>query len=177
MNYVRSTTSAIGAAEGAQQKKLAKGKVASFDPKKEKRLTIYCARNWPAWQSKYIDLITEQLNSLKVVDTKVLSKSIDKSEMKKAMPFVQAIKKKLDQGEPREIVLDRKLPFSEEEILVQMVPGLKAIVPKLVDVAVVAVDGEGGKEGTNVVFMEKVPLGPSAGGAEPGNPAFEFTNV
>jgi leucyl-tRNA synthetase len=177
MNYVRNTTSAIGSAEGAQQKKLAKGKATTFDPKKDKKLTIYCAKNWPAWQAKYIDVITKQLDTLGLVDTKELGKSIDKAEMKKAMPFVQMLKKKLDGGEGREQVLERKMAFEEEEVLVKMVPMLKASVTKLVEVVVVSV-GESGKEGTVVGNGDKVEgLGLAAQGAEPGNPGFEFTNV
>jgi leucyl-tRNA synthetase len=164
MEYVRNTSSAIGSAEGSQVKKLAKGKTASFDPKREKKLTIYCAKTWPAWQSKYIDILAKQLDSLGIVDTKTVLKSVEKADMKKAMPFIQGLKKKLDGGEPREQVLDRKLAFEEEDVLSQMIPGLKATVAKLVEVAVVVV-----KDG------ETVPL--AAQGAEPGAPKFEFVNV
>jgi leucyl-tRNA synthetase len=163
-DYIRSTSSAILAAEGAQQKKLAKGKTIAFDPKKEKKLTIYCTAAWPAWQSKYIDILTKQLDSLGVVETKTVMKSVDKADMKKAMPFIQGLKKKLDSGESREQVLERKLPFEEESVLKEMVPTLKATVTKLVEVAIVVF-----KDG------EKVP--PVAQGAEPGSPRFEFVNI
>lgn len=173
--YVRATTTSIGAAEGAQAKKIAKGKTASYDPKADKKLTIYVARNWPAWQTKYIELIRQQLESTKLVDMKVVSKQIDKPDMKKAMPFVQLIKRKLDAGESREAVLERKVPFDEVAVLKEMAPGLKSTVPKLKEVDVVVVE-EGGKTGTNLEG-KSVNLGPPAASAEPGQPSFEFANV
>lgn len=51
--YVRSTTSSITSAEGAQVKRLAKGKATQFDPKKDKKITIFVAKEWPEWQKKY----------------------------------------------------------------------------------------------------------------------------
>ena len=175
--YVRSTTSAIGAAEGVQMKKLSKGKTATFDPKKDKKLTIYIAQSWPAWQSKYIELIQNQLKSLGLIDVKEATKKIAKPEMKKAMPFVQDIKRKLDSGEPREKVLERKLAFDEITVLKEMAPGLKSSVPKLVDVSIVLVgeDGKSGKSAISGAKVDSLPL--MAAKAEPGSPSFEFANV
>lgn len=51
--FVRSTQTNITSAEGAAIKRLSKGKAANFDPKKEKKITIFAAQNWPAWQTKY----------------------------------------------------------------------------------------------------------------------------
>jgi len=44
--YIRTTTSNITSAEGAQIKKLSKGKTASFDRAAQK-LTIFCAKDFP----------------------------------------------------------------------------------------------------------------------------------
>ena len=57
--YIKSLTDGIHQAEGAQLKKKAKGKQSSFDPKKPKRLYIYVATQFPAWQQKYIDALQE----------------------------------------------------------------------------------------------------------------------
>lgn len=78
--FVRLTSSNITSAEGAQVKRLAKGKATLFDPKKEKKITIFAAKEWPEWQKKYIDLLR---TSYPNIDIKALSKSIDKSESKK----------------------------------------------------------------------------------------------
>lgn len=99
-------------------------------------------------------------------DDKVVRSKIDKKDMKKAMPFVQLLKRRLDQGEKAEMVFDRKLPFDEVKVLEEMVPGLKVTVPKLKEVEIVVVEDAGGKE-----------LAPQAGSAEPGQPTFAFGNI
>jgi leucyl-tRNA synthetase len=115
------------------------------------------------------------------IDIKSLSKTIDKSESKKAMPFINNLKRRLDNGEPADSVLDRKLPFDELETLRVMVPGLKQTIRHCVQVEIISVD-EGGK--TGVVINEdgsegekKTDLTPVAGSAEPGSPSFAFENV
>jgi leucyl-tRNA synthetase len=175
--YVRFITSTIGAAEGAQQKKLAKGKVATYDPKSDKKLNIYVAKSWPAWQTKYIEVVREQLEKLGLAfDLKHARDKIDKADMKKAMPFVQTLKRRLDNGESQEAVLERKLAFDEVTVLKEMIPGLKSTVPKLKDVQIVLVE-EGGKAGTKIDGQKVEGLGQQAAFAEPGQPSFEFTNV
>ncbi|KAF1852184.1 leucyl-tRNA synthetase [Cucurbitaria berberidis CBS 394.84] len=176
--FVRTTQSNITSAEGAAIKRLSKGKAAHFDPKKEKKITIFAAKEWPAWQTKYIDLIR---NSPGPLDIKAISKSIDKAESKKAMPFINSLKRRLDNGEPKDIVLNRELAFDELSTLRAMVPGLKQTVQKCIEVEIVTV-AEGGKEG--IVIKEDGSLGevrtelpPTAGSAEPGSPSFAFENV
>lgn len=164
LNYIRSTSSAISAADGAQQKRLAKGKDIRYDPKQTKRLTIFVAKSWPAWQARYIDLVREKLKGI-TLDIKDVSKDIDKADMKKAMPFVHYLKKRLESGESKDTVLDRELGFDEVEVLGEMIVVLKATVVKLKEVSIVVVD-EGAKG-----------LPQMAASAEPGSPSFEFANL
>lgn len=175
--FVRSTQSNVGSAEGAAIKRLAKGKAALFDPKKDKKITIFSAKAWPEWQKKYIDLLR---SSYPNIDIKALSKSIDKAESKKAMPFINNLKKRLDGGESPDAVLNRELAFDELATLRAMVPGLRHTVQKCVAVEVIAVD-EGGKTGTVVnedgSLGESKELPPQAAAAEPGSPSFAFENV
>jgi leucyl-tRNA synthetase len=176
--YVRATSSNITSAEGAQIKRLAKGKATIFDPKKEKKITIYVAQSWPEWQTKYIDLLR---NSYPDVDIKALSKSIDKSESKKAMPFINGLKRRMDNGESPDVVLNRQLAFDELDTLHAMVPGLKSSVQKCVAVEIISLD-EGGKAGVVVnqdgsKGEKKSDLPPQAASAEPGSPSFAFENV
>ncbi|KAI2636056.1 leucyl-tRNA synthetase [Xylaria nigripes] len=159
-NYVRSVTSNITAAEANQVKKLAKGKTISYDPKEPKRLTISVATSFPEWQDKSIDLLAQQYEKTGTIDVKDLTKQIDKKDMKKVMPFVQVLKKRLDSGEKADDVFARRLPFDEAETLREIVPSLKQTIPKLEVVDVTLVTGE--TEG-------KV--------ATPGNPTFTFDNV
>jgi leucyl-tRNA synthetase len=96
------------------------------------------------------------------------------------MPFINGLKRRLDNGESKDAVLNRELSFNQLDTLKAMVPGLKQTVQKCVDVEIVRVL-EGGK---GVVVKEdgsegevKGELPPVAGGAEPGSPSFAFENV
>jgi leucyl-tRNA synthetase len=100
---------------------MAKGRQSDFDPKKPKKLTVFTTADFPAWQAKYIALLKEVWDpaaNAQRVDDKELNGRIGKmGEMKKAMPFVQALKKRLRDGEPAEAVLERKLAFDEGKTL------------------------------------------------------------
>lgn len=115
------------------------------------------------------------------LDIKAISKSIDKSESKKAMPFINGLKRRLDNGEPKDVVLNRELAFDQLTTLRAMVPGLKQTIQKCVDVEIISV-AEGGKEGFVVKEdgsqgEQKTELSPAAASAEPGSPSFAFENV
>lgn len=121
------------------------------------------------------------IRNAETIDIKTISKQIDKSESKKAMPFINALKRRIDNGEPKDVVLNRELAFDELATLRAMVPGLKQTVQKCVEVEIITV-AEGGKEG--VVIKEdgskgetRSELPPTAGSAEPGSPSFAFENV
>lgn len=181
--YVRGTTSNITSAEGAQLKKMAKGKQTSYDPKKEKKLSVFCALQYPAWQDGIIDLVRENFSDMKL-DVGAVSKAIPKQESKRAMPFVQQLKKSLETpgAEPKE-VFERKLPFDEVAVLGEMVPGLKQTIQKCAGVEVVVVE-EGGKVGRVAAASEEGRVGEErrempgpAENAVPGQPTFFFENV
>jgi len=177
---MRFWSSNVTSAEAAQQKKKAKGKDVSFDPKLPKKLTIYAAEKFPAWQEKYIDLVREHFDAKNVsFDDKALTAKIGKlGEMKKAMPFVQGLKKRLTAGEDPKAVFERKLAFDEVATLGEMVAGLKKAAG-LKEVVIVRVE-EGGKTGKAVVddkeeAVEGLPI--QAENAVPGVPTFQFDNV
>jgi leucyl-tRNA synthetase len=174
--YVRVTSSNITSAEAAQQKKKAKGKDIGYDLKKPKKLTIFVAAKFPAWQEKYIDLVKEAWDG-KGIDDKELNGRIAKmGEMKKAMPFVMGLKKRLLAGESERLVFDRKLAFDEIQVLKDMVPGLKKAAG-LAAVDLVEVS-EGGKTGKVVGGEREITqLLPQAENAVPGVPTFSFENI
>jgi leucyl-tRNA synthetase len=118
---------------------------------------------------KAFDKVTLSIN-----DKELNGKVAKMGEMKKAMPFVQGLKKRLA-TEPPEAVFERKLAFDEVETLKQIIPTLKRTTG-CKNVTVVVVD-EGGKRGTNVDGEVVENLPPLAEGADPGNPRFEFTNI
>lgn len=119
------------------------------------------------------------------LDMKKLTPKIPKPDMKRAMPFIQELKKRLDAKEPSDKVFDRKLPFDEAKVLEEMVPYLKATVKKCAQVEVVKIEGEEGKKkGVVVVAAEGKKVGEEVEGlpqsaeqAVPGRPTFFFTNV
>jgi len=181
--YVRNTSSNITSAEGAQRKKLSKGKQASYDPNQGKKLSIYAARRYPAWQDGVIEVVRAHFADCRL-DVGAVSKAIPKAEAKRAMPFVQQLKKSLEGGVPSKTVFERQLGFDEVAVLREMVPGLQQTVQKCEMVEVIAVD-EGATGGGEVVGgSEGVELGsrreglpPVAENAVPGQPTFFFENV
>lgn len=96
-------------------------------------------------------------------------------EMKKAMPFVQGLKKRLMSGDKPQAVFDRKLAFDELETLREMIASLRKTTGCKV-VEVIAVD-EGGKAGTSLDGERREGLPQVAEGAVPGNPTFYFENI
>ncbi|KAK1754414.1 leucine--tRNA ligase, cytoplasmic [Echria macrotheca] len=179
--YVKTTSSNINSAESAQLKKMAKGKQSDFDPKKPKKLTIFITDSFPSWQAKYIDLLKEvwdpATNTQKIDDKELNGKIGKMGEMKKAMPFVQTLKKRLRDGEPADVVLARKLVFDESTTLLAMIPGLmRAAGLESVQVIQVA---EGSKKGKDLTKnSEEVDVtAPVAESALPGQPSFFFSNV
>lgn len=97
------------------------------------------------------------------------------------MPFINGLKRRIDNGEPKDVVLDRELAFDQLSTLRAMIPGLKQTIQKCIDVEIVTVS-EGGRDG--VVIKEdgstgetRSELPPTAGSAEPGSPSFAFENV
>ncbi|KAI5800012.1 hypothetical protein EDC01DRAFT_648573 [Geopyxis carbonaria] len=176
--YVQAVASTVTSTEAAQLKKKAKGKGSGYDPKKPKKLAIYVAVKYPSWQEKYIDLVRELFDkvSLTINDKEMNPRVAKMGEMKKAMPFIQGLKKRLA-VEPPEIVLERKLAFDEVDTLKQIVPTLQRTTG-CKELEIIVVD-EGGKSGTRIGARSEnlTSLPPVAEGAEPGNPRFEFTNI
>lgn len=187
LDYVRTISSKITSTEAAQLKKVGKGKTISYDPKQPKKLSIYVALSYPAWQDRYIELVRKHFDILSLtLNEKELKPEIAKmGEIKKAMPFVQNLKQRLVyQKEDPQMVFDRKLVFDEVETLSEILPVLKRSTGcKVIEIIVVE---EGGKKGkrvpddgkTNWVEGEVVEglSGPSES-ATPGNPGFAFENV
>ena len=150
--YVRATFSAVTSTKAAQQKKKAKGKDVGFDLSKPAKLTIFVASKFPEWQAKYIDMVRGLWDvKSKSIDEKKLMvdmKEVAGKDIKKTMPFVQDLKRRLLAGEKTETVFNRELAFDEKEALGEMVAGLRRQVG-LKEVTVIEV-GEGGKTGVVV---------------------------
>ncbi|KAI4241785.1 MAG: hypothetical protein L6R40_004331 [Gallowayella cf. fulva] len=190
-DYIRSTSTAITSAEGQQIKRKSKGKATHYDPEGRKRLTIYVATSYPAWQEKYIELV-KTFHAKAALEDKEMNAEVGRmGEGKKAMPFVQALKKRLQSGgEEATDVFERKMAFEEVEVLGQMLAGLRKTVNRCCGVEVVSVEGEeeeeGKKRGGRIVKVEGEEVGRvgeerallgAAETAVPGGPTFYFENV
>ena len=199
--YVRHTASAITSAEAAQLKRKDKGKTIAYDPKKPKRLTVFVASAFPAWQAKYVELVRREVEALSVksqgagsndkeLAAKVAAMAKERgsgaAETKRAMPFVQSMRRRLKEGESGERVLNRELGFDEVGVLREMARGLMKTTGCAV-VDVVKVD-EGAKSGVVVVAAggedegkregeKKEGLPAVAESAVPGQPTFDFANL
>lgn len=162
-DYVRQTSSNINSAEAAQLKKMAKGRHSDFDPKKPKKLTIFMTESFPAWQAKYIELLKEvwdpAANKQKIEDKELNGRIGKMGEMKKAMPFVQVLKKRLRDGEPAEAVLERKLAFDEKKTLVVCFISFSLLIYELQHSLTLLLTGHGPRPEAH---------GRPRGGADPG---------
>lgn len=167
--YVKTTSSNITSAEAQAAKKVAKGRAAAFDPRKPKRITIFAAQNFPAWQDKYVELVRSALASATLHDDKALNGAVAKMgkgpEMKKAMPFVQGLKRRIGAGEKPDAVFERKLQFDEVGVLNEMRRGLMRTTG-CKEVIVTLVNDE-----------NRATLSQVAENAQPGQPSFLFENV
>jgi leucyl-tRNA synthetase len=131
----------------------------------------------PAWQSAQIELLRDLWDpATKSVDDKMLLSRIDKAEKKRAVPFIQGLKKRLLSGETESVVFDRKLPFDEKRVLTSIMETLKRSA-SLTEIQALNLQ-DGGVQGVDLVTGETVgDIPPIAENAVPGNPAFFFANV
>jgi len=179
--YMRDTVKTIRDAEAALLKMLQKvkgkkgpgGAASAFDPKKPKSVRIYVATSFPEWQDQCVQVVKEAYDekSDKVDDTKVkvLLTECGLIKDKRAMPFIQAFKKRMTQF-GAQTAFRRALPFSERQVLAEILPHLTKTLG-LVDAEVLSVDEAKQKEGEPGYSKNIIDT------SEPGNPAFEYRNV
>ncbi|GLB44645.1 putative class-I aminoacyl-tRNA synthetase family protein [Lyophyllum shimeji] len=178
--YMRGTIKMIRDAEASLVKMLqkAKGKksgapAAVFDPKKPKSVNIYVATAFPEWQDVCVQAVKEAYaeEADKVDDAKVRDILTEKGLIKdkRAMPFVQAFKKRMAQF-GAQTAFRRTLPFSEMQVLKEILPYLKKTLG-LVDAEVMSVEEARTKEGQPGYSKNIMDT------SEPGAPAFEYRNL
>ncbi|KAJ7434072.1 hypothetical protein FB451DRAFT_1312782 [Mycena latifolia] len=179
--YMRGTIKTIRDAEVSLVKMLNKTKAkggkkegdkAMYDPKKPKSVRIYVATTFPEWQDTCVQIVKESYDASadKVDDAKVRTLLTERGLIKdkRAMPFVQDFKKRMAQF-GAQTAFRRTLPFSETDVLNEIVPYLKKSLT-LVDVEVYSVDDALARQEDG--FTKSI-----IDSSEPGNPAFEYRNV
>jgi len=176
---MRGTVKTIRDAETALLKSLNKNKVkgksvaTAFDPKKPKSVRVYVATGFPAWQESCVETVKVAYDSDadKVDDIKVRTLLMESGLIKNklAMPFIQQFKKRMAQF-GAETAFRRTLPFSESDVLTELLPYLKKTL-NLVDAEILSVDQAHAKEGEAGYTKSIIDS------SEPGGPAFEYRNV
>jgi len=134
--------------------------------------------------------VREEFAKTKLANEKELIGKVAKmGETKKAMPFVQGLRKRILTGERAEGVFERALGFDEVGTLGEMVRGLRRTTGcRAVEVVLVEEGGKagrvevaaGGEDGGRVgrEVGERVEGLPGvAEAAVPGHPSFHFENV
>ncbi|KAK3693994.1 leucyl-tRNA synthetase [Podospora appendiculata] len=181
--YIKDTTGNILQTESRQMRKMKKGKQSAFDPTKSKKIIIYITESFPEWQQLYREALQKHFEAEGNSDLKNVAAQIEKKDLKKAMPFLQGLKKRLDMGESPDRVFEKQLPFNEVDVLREMVPGLQSMVKKLEVLEVVRLRDDG--KGEVVFATGKQEIADRKGevvewavaDVVPGNPAFVFVNV
>ncbi len=158
-----------------------------YDPKLPKKLSIFFAASYPAWQDEYIELVRQNFDATTLeFNEEVIMKGIKVKggkEVKRGMTFWQGLKRSVKSGEAHEEVFERKLAFDEQQVLGFMVAGLRKTTGCRV-VEVIKVDGEEGEKVGTLAFgmdqrgkIQGAELPGAAGGAVPGVPSFHFENI
>ena len=111
------------------------------------------------------------------MDVKRVAQRVDKADTKRAIPFIQALKRKLDSGEAPDSVLGRTLVFNEVVVLQELVPILQTTTPRLRAVHIALTDGRHQSGETADAGGRAGGIPQIASSAEPGNPAIEFHNM
>ncbi|ODV88290.1 hypothetical protein CANARDRAFT_26445 [[Candida] arabinofermentans NRRL YB-2248] len=179
LEYVRSLSRSIREAEGGLLKKKKGGKPADLNKDEPAILSLYISKSFPEWQDNYIELVRELFEAQKLEDTKAIREKIPGKDMKRAMPFISDLKKRLTSEKP-EAVFNRELSFSEIDVVKTVLEVIKK-APSLTTVSqvrAIAFDS-GASTGFDIVTGETVdiPNGKISEIAVPGEPAIGLKNI
>jgi leucyl-tRNA synthetase len=177
LDYIKAVVDNLRSAEAQLAKrKGGKGKApVSFDASKPKAARIFVSTEFPEWQNQCVEIVQSAWDEKTGLDEAKMRIALNDAGLgkdKKAMPFVQAFKKKLLTTGAR--AFGRTLPFNELDAIKLMIPHIKSQLKY---------------EQVDVVSIEEAKVhiaanGESAGwatdkveAAEPGNPAVVFYNL
>ncbi|KAG7807857.1 hypothetical protein KL921_004152 [Ogataea angusta] len=178
LTYIRTLARSIRETEGQLLKKK-KGKSADLDKDKPCVLTLYISASFPEWQKNYVELVRRLFEEHKLDDNNEIKANIDGKDMKKAMPFVSSLKKRLA-TEPPESVFNRELSFSELETVKVAKDVIKkaAAICNVIEVAAVPIDSK--STSGQDIFTGKtveIPTGKILESSVPGQPAISIKNI
>lgn len=179
LTYTRSLQRIIRESEGMALKKKKGGK-SDVDKDKDCLLTIYVCNSFPEWQQKYVNITKKLYEEGKLDDMKIVKEQIDGKDMKRAMPFINELKKQLA-VEKSEEVFNRELLFDELDLVKQALESIKK-APAIINVSEVQVVSfsNGSTTGKDIVSEKEVPIPQkvkSIENAVPGQPAILIKNL
>jgi len=187
--YVKETVRSVRTTEINLAKRKAKAKGAapsggpqlSFDPAKPKRVRIFVADKFPAWQGLCIDALARNLDRQTVlIDEKALRADLEKLGLfkdKRTMPFIMMMKGKIKSNGTS--ALERALTFDEMDVLEKAAGYLRRTLNyERVEIESLAAgmakvhqqeqgDGSADQLGYNLAIIEA---------SQPGSPAFVVYN-
>lgn len=177
LEYVRHVARAIREAEGSGLRKK-KGK-ADLETGDSVKLTILVSNTFPDWQENYIEFVRELFETQKLSDNNLIKEKVGK-DMKRAMPFINQLKIRLNTEDPK-IVFNRKLNFNEVDTLKKVVNLIKnsPYSIKVKELQVIAFDN-GSDKGQDVLTGENVDIeikGKVKDAAVPGFPGISLKKV
>lgn len=177
--YTRSLQRTIREAEGLALKKKKGGKV-DVEKEKDCLIQIFVCASFPEWQQKYVNLAKKLLEEGKLDDMKIVKEQIDGKDMKRAMPFINELKKQLT-TEKAEEVFNRELLFDEIDVVNQALESIKKAPTSInvTDVQIIAFNN-GSTSGKDVKTEKEVDIPPkvkSIENAVPGQPAVLIKNI
>lgn len=177
LEYVRHVARAIREAEGSGLRKK-KGK-ADLETGDSVKLTILVSNTFPDWQENYIEFVRELFEAQKLSDNNLIKEKVGK-DMKRAMPFINQLKIRLNTEDPK-IVFNRKLNFNEVDTLKKVVNLIKnsPYSIKVEELQIIAFDN-GSEKGKDVLTGEDVVVeikGKVKDAAVPGFPGISLKKV
>ncbi|CAK7899569.1 hypothetical protein CAAN3_04S06678 [[Candida] anglica] len=178
LEYVRGLSRSIREGEGNVLKKK-KGKPSEVDQTKPTKLTVFISSSFPEWQDNYISLVRELFEKQSLNDNKLIKERTGK-DMKRAMPFIAALKQRLSVEDPQ-TVFNRELTFNEVDVVKSVMKNIKKSPAAVVVQEVEAISFENGsKTGKNILTGEEVAItisGKIVDSAVPGEPGIMITNI
>lgn len=143
------------------------------------KLTILVSNTFPDWQENYIEFVRELFETQKLSDNNLIKEKVGK-DMKRAMPFINQLKIRLNTEDPK-IVFNRKLNFNEVDTLKKVVNLIKnsPYSIKVKELQVIAFDN-GSDKGQDVLTGENVDIeikGKVKDAAVPGFPGISLKKV
>lgn len=179
LTYTRHLQRSIRESEGLALKKKKGGKV-DVDKDQDCVLYVYVCSSFPEWQQKYVDISKKLYEEGKLDDMKLVKGLIDGKDMKRAMPFINELKKQLA-TEKADEVFNRELLFDEIDVVRQALESIKKAptIIKVAEVKIVSFEN-GASVGKEVISEQEIEIPAkvkSIENAVPGQPAVLIKNL